>query len=124
MLRERCPALCGEVYPIHNEFFGLTITVSGLITGRDLIAQLQGRDLGKRLLIPSNMLRSGEQVFLDDITLAEVEAALGVPVQPVDAESGFALADAMLGLSEPEMPPDDLPPEDGEYYCYNPPARR
>ena len=124
MLRERCPALCGEVYPIHNEFFGRTITVSGLITGRDLIAQLKGRDLGQRLLIPSNMLRSGEQVFLDDVTLAEAEAALGIPVQMVDAESGFDLVDAMLGLSEPAMPPEDLPPEDGEYYRYNPSARR
>ena len=124
MLGEKCPALRGEVYPISNEFFGRTITVSGLITGRDLIAQLKGRDLGQRLLIPSNMLRSGEQVFLDDVTLGEVEAALGVPVQPVDAESGFELVDAMLGLGEPSEPPENLPPEDGEYYRYNPPARR
>ena len=57
-------------------------------------------------------------------TVWEVEAALGVPVQPVDAESGFELVDAMLGLGEPSEPPENLPPEDGEYYRYNPPARR
>ena len=123
LLQKKCPAVKGTVYPIVNDFFGHTITVSGLITGKDLIDQLKGKDLGQRLLIPSNMLRSGEQVFLDDVTVSDVEAALGVPVQPVDAESGFDLVDAMLGLAEPLSPPEDLPPEDGEYYRYNPSSR-
>ena len=57
----------GTVYPIVNHFFGETITVSGLVTGKDLIAQLKGRDLGERLLIPINMLRHGEDVFLDGL---------------------------------------------------------
>ena len=61
--REKCGAVRGTVYPIQNDFFGHTITVAGLVTGGDLIAQLRGRDLGRRLLIPANMLRAGERVF-------------------------------------------------------------
>ncbi len=86
----------GRVYPIVNRFFGETITVSGLITGGDLIDQLRGKDLGERLLIPVNMLRHGQDVFLDDVTLAQVEEALGVPVQPVN-QDGFDLCDAIFG---------------------------
>ena len=67
-----------HVYPIRNDFFGELITVSGLITGRDLIHQLQNQKLGDRLLLPCNMFRSQEEVFLDDITLAQVEDALQV----------------------------------------------
>ena len=46
--------------------------------------------------MPANMLRTGERVFLDDVTVEQVEAALGVPVIPVEADSGFDLVDAML----------------------------
>ena len=124
MLKKDGPTLCGTVYPIQNDFFGHTITVSGLITGQDLIAQLKGKELGQHLLIPSNMLRAGEQVFLDDVTLSQVEEALGVPVTVVDAESGFDLVDAILGRSE-QTSPDQAPlREDGEYYRYNPPSGR
>ena len=118
MARKKCGNIRGTVYPVVNRFFGETITVSGLVTGRDLIEQLRGRDLGERLLIPANMLRAGERVFLDDVTVEQVEEALGVPVTAVDAESGFDLADAILGLPV-EAPAFSLPPED-EYYRYNP----
>ena len=84
------------MYAIVNDFFGHTIDVAGLITGRDLIAQLKGKDLGGRVLIPSKMLRHGEGVFLDDVTLEEAEEALGVPVVPIGS-SGAELLDAMLG---------------------------
>lgn len=67
-----------HVYPIRNDFFGELITVSGLITGQDLIHQLLNQKLGDRLLLPCNMFRSQEEVFLDDITLAQVEDALQV----------------------------------------------
>ena len=96
---DRMAANChtkGRVYPIVNHFFGETITVSGLITGGDLIGQLQGRELGERLLLPVNMLRHGGDVFLDDVTLAGVEAALGVPVIPVQ-QDGYDLCARMLG---------------------------
>ena len=87
--------ISGEVITIKNDFFGHTIDVAGLITGRDLIAQLKGRDLGERLLIPVNMLRHGGDVFLDDTRVCDVEAALGVSVTVVE-QDGFDLLDAML----------------------------
>ena len=116
--REKCGNIVGTVHPVANRFFGETITVSGLVTGGDLIGQLRGKELGERLILPSNMLRAGEQVFLDDVTVAQVEEALGVPVCPVDAESGFDLVDAILGRAV-EGPSYTLPPE-AEYYRYNP----
>lgn len=85
----------GTVYPIVNRFFGETITVSGLITGGDLIDQLRGKDLGERLILPVNMLRHGEDVFLDDVTLADVERELGVKVCPVN-QDGFDLCDLIF----------------------------
>ena len=86
----------GQVVAIVNDFFGHTIDVAGLITGRDLISQLKGLDLGARLLIPVNMLRHGGDVFLDGLHVGDVEAALGVPVTVVE-QDGFDLLDAMLG---------------------------
>ncbi|MBQ6551308.1 MAG: DUF512 domain-containing protein [Lachnospiraceae bacterium] len=66
------------LYAVRNDFFGDTITVSGLVTGQDLVAQLKGKDLGDLLLLPNCMFRSGEEVFLDDMTRADVERELGV----------------------------------------------
>lgn len=94
---ERCHTeLDYHLYPIVNHFFGETITVSGLITGQDLIAQLKGKELGTRLLISQTMLRQGETVFLDDVTVEQVSEALGVPVVPV-AQDGFELFEAVFG---------------------------
>ena len=98
-IREKYPQVQVEVIPVANDFFGQEITVSGLVTGGDLIRQLKGRDLGEKLLIPCNMLRRGEDVFLDDVTVREVSEALGVPVAVVD-EEGEALLRAVL--KEPE----------------------
>ena len=92
---EKFPDLQGRVYPIVNDFLGHTIDVAGLVTGGDLIAQLRGKPLGQRLLIPQNMLRHGEGVFLDDVTLEDVQKALGVPVEPV-IQDGGELFDAIL----------------------------
>ena len=92
--------------------------MSGLITGTDLLDQLKGKDLGARLLLPDNMLRAGERVFLDDVTVDHLEAALEVPVTVVPADSGFDLVDAMLGR-EIETQCPLLPPE-AEYHLYNP----
>jgi len=83
-----CDRINGKVYAIRNDFFGESVTVSGLVTGGDIIAQLKGRDLGGRLLIPQNMLRHGDDVFLDDVTVAEVSEALGVPVRVVRQDGG------------------------------------
>ncbi|MCI5511900.1 MAG: DUF512 domain-containing protein [Eubacterium sp.] len=88
------PGIEVNVYSIRNDFFGEMITVSGLVTGQDLKKQLAGRELGECLLIPCNMLRAGENVFLDDVTVEELEAALGVPVEVVD-EDGASLVRAV-----------------------------
>ena len=84
------------VYEIRNDFFGESITVSGLVTAQDIIAQLRGRELGERLLIPCNMLKADEDIFLDDYTVKQVSDALQVPVVIVKS-SGQDLIDAVLG---------------------------
>ena len=71
------------------------ITVSGLLTGQDLLAQLKEQRLGEKLLLPQNVLKSGESVFLDDMTLAELEKALQVPIDIVKS-SGQNFLDAIL----------------------------
>lgn len=87
-----------RIVPILNRFFGETVTVSGLITGQDLIAQLKGIEADE-ILITQSMLRTGEDVFLDDITLDQVIEALGIPVIPV-ANDGAALLYALRGVEE------------------------
>ena len=84
-----------EVYAITNDFFGENITVSGLLTGQDILSQLKEKDLGERLLLPQNVLRSGEDVFLDDITVSELEKALQVKVDIVKS-SGYDFVDTIL----------------------------
>lgn len=93
---KKCAKIDGRVYAIVNDFFGHTIDVAGLVTGGDLVRQLEGRELGERVLIPHNMLRSGENVFLDDLTLDEAAATLGVPIIPIGG-SGDELLAAILG---------------------------
>ena len=84
-----------NVYAITNEFFGENITVSGLLTGQDIIGQMKGKEIGERLLLPINVLRSGEDVFLDDIRVQDVEKALQVKVDIVKS-SGYDFLDAIL----------------------------
>ncbi len=90
------PDVSATVYPIDNRFFGEMITVSGLLTGQDILAQLKGKDLGDRLLLPENLLRRGEQVFLDDMTVKELEDALQIPIA-ITGSGGQELVDAVLG---------------------------
>lgn len=85
-----------EVAAIRNDFFGERITVSGLLTGQDLIAQLRDRDLGDALLLPCSLLRSGEEVLLDDVTLTDLKRTLQVGIDIVKS-SGQDLLLAMLG---------------------------
>lgn len=95
-IMEAFPMIRITVYPIRNNFFGEMITVSGLITGQDLIAQLKDKPLGECLLLPENMFRSGEEVFLDDVTLKDVQNALQVPVDIVKS-SGMNFVSRILG---------------------------
>ena len=85
-----------SVYPITNHFFGERITVSGFLTGQDIMAQLMDKKLGEKLLLPQNVLRSGEDVFLDDIHLPELEKTLQVPIDIVKS-SGYDLLNSILG---------------------------
>ncbi len=96
---EKFPNVTVRLYQITNEFFGEHITVAGLITGQDLIKQLTGQELGEILLLPAAMFRSGEQVFLDDITKEELEKALQVKVNIVKS-SGQDFLSAVL-MEEP-----------------------
>ena len=95
MIHEKFPKVEVDVISIRNEFFGETITVSGLITGQDLIRQLSGRDLGEKLLLPCNMLKNEEDVFLDDISVEELSRKLNVEIVIVD-EGGSDLVSAVL----------------------------
>ena len=81
---------------IRNDFFGESITVSGLICGCDIISQLKGADLGEELLLPVNMMRSGEKYFLDDVTVSQVCDELGIKVTIVPSD-GESLLRAILG---------------------------
>ena len=85
-----------RVIAVHNDFFGEHITVAGLVTGKDLIAQLKGQDLGKVLLIPDVMLKFHDDVFLDDVSLQEAEEALGVPICTTQSDDGWALLESIL----------------------------
>lgn len=88
------PAVKVNIYKITNKFFGEKITVAGLITGTDLIEQLKGKQLGSRLLITHNMLKSQEPIFLDDITVEKLENTLQVKVDIVKS-SGQDLLKAL-----------------------------
>ncbi len=94
-LMEAVPGLQIRVYEIINEFFGEMITVSGLLTGGDIIRQLKGKELGERLLLPENVLRSGERVLLDDVTIDEMEKTLQVKIDIVKS-SGYDFVEAVL----------------------------
>ena len=95
-VQQAFPQVQVQVKKIRNDFWGPTITVAGLITGQDLLAQLEGLDLGSELLIPANMLRHEQDRFLDDLTLELVQETLGVPVLPVENDA-FELLARMLG---------------------------
>ncbi len=103
-IEERFPGRKVHLHAIRNDFFGEEITVAGLITGQDIIAQLKGKNLGKCLLLPSCMFRSGEEVFLDDVTRTQVENALQVPVHIVKS-GGCDLVEAILHPEYKKEPP-------------------
>ena len=96
IITEKFNKVSVDVLAIRNDFFGEEITVSGLITGRDLIEQLSGRNLGASLLLSCTMLRSGEEVFLDDVTLSELSDALQVNTRIVQSD-GRDLVYAIIG---------------------------
>lgn len=99
-LAEKCmkknPGLRLQVHCIKNEFFGGNVTVTGLVTGRDLLAQLEGKLISRRLLLPRVMLRAEKDLFLDDVHVDDVAKKLNVGVRVTESD-GADLLDAMLG---------------------------
>lgn len=91
----QCRRCDGQVIAIQNDFFGHSVSVAGLLTGQDLIAQLKNRRLGEKVLISASMLRDGGGVFLDDYTVEQVEQAIGAAVIPVEND-GSALLKAIF----------------------------
>jgi len=89
---EHFPGLKVLVYPIENNFFGKSITVSGLLTGVDIKTQLTGKYLGDVLLLPSNMFRAGTDIFLDDMTLGELASFLHTDIRKVSTDGGELLS--------------------------------
>ncbi|CEN94457.1 DUF512 domain-containing protein [Paraclostridium sordellii] len=81
-MMEKYPGLDIKVHKIINNFFGDTITVSGLITATDIIDQLKNEDLGQTLYIPRSMLKADEEIFLDNITLEELQKIMNMEIVP------------------------------------------
>lgn len=97
-LEERVEGLRIHVYKIVNHFFGETVTVAGLLTGKDVLEQLEGKELGDELLFPAVMLKADEDIFLDDMTPAELSKKLGnIPLRPCKSD-GCELLRALLGI--------------------------
>jgi putative radical SAM enzyme (TIGR03279 family) len=81
---------------VKNRLFGPTVTVTGLVCGRDIITELQGRELGDLVVVPDVMMKEGEGVFIDDLTVADLERELGKPVQVVET-TPFGIYQAVAG---------------------------
>ncbi len=94
-LNNKFPDVEVLVYCVHNSFFGDKITVSGLLTGRDIINSLKDKYLGNELLIPNNALRKDDTVFLDDVDIKEIEKSLNIKVKIVKVD-GFEFLKEIL----------------------------
>lgn len=77
-INKKFPNVNVHVYKIINDYFGHSITVTGLLTGQDICSQLSGKELGDNLLLPTNTLKADENIFLDDMTLEEFEKNLQI----------------------------------------------
>lgn len=96
-LMARCDGLNVTVYPVKNEFFGGGVNVSGLVTGGDILRTLQNEPKYEELFIPDSMLRDGEDIFLDNITLSELSEKLGTKITPV-YNDGYVFIEKLLGI--------------------------
>ena len=95
MCEQKFNGLKFDVYAIKNDYFGERITVSGLVTATDIYNQLKNKDLGDTLIIPSSMLRSEGDMFLDSITVDELSQKLNIKIKPID-NNGYSLVDAIV----------------------------
>lgn len=99
IINTKFPNININVVPIENNFFGGGVNVSGLVTGSDLIEQLKGKELGKRLFIPSSMLRFENDIFLDDVSTEDVERELKITLEPLN-NNGDQLVEAITSVKE------------------------
>ncbi len=81
--------LAVQMVAIASDYWGQTISVTGLLTGQDILQALQGKDLGDGILLPSLMLKHGDTCFLDDLTVADLEAQLQTSIQVVEGAEGL-----------------------------------
>ena len=84
-----------NVVPVKNRFFGESITVTGLLTGQDIVYALKNINLGNRVLLSENILKADEEIFLDDMTLNEFKEVLQVDVSIVQS-NGYDFVDCIL----------------------------
>ncbi len=95
-LENLCSGLSVNVYAIKNNFFGGMVSVAGLVCGGDLIEQLSDKPKTDIIAIPSVMLRDGEDIFLDDITLDEAKERLGCEIIPINND-GYEFVETIIG---------------------------
>ena len=98
-IMQNCPKMKIKVYKIVNNFYGESITVAGLLTGKDIYEQLKCESLGEELLVPSSALRQGDNDFLCGMKLLELEEKLGVKVTPAP-EDGYEFLSLLSGCEE------------------------
>ncbi len=106
LIKKLCDAACCKfsgldvnVIKVENDFFGYTVTVAGLLTGKDLLSNLENKPLGDELLIPRVSLRSEGDKFLDDVTLGELSQRLNIKITPVKND-GAVLLQCLTGGAE------------------------
>lgn len=104
LIQKKFPAFTADIFPIPNRFFGETVTVTGLVTATDIIHTLKGVDLTgyQKVMIPSVMLKEFDTVFLDNVSVEELEMKLGARLTVVTVD-GVRLMEALSGASEGEI---------------------
>lgn len=98
-IKKVAPNVTINVYPITNNFFGEKITVTGLLTGGDIVAQIKDKNLGDGLMLSSSVLKADEDIFLDDMTLDDFQSALQVPVNIVKS-SGMDFFNTIIEMEK------------------------
>ncbi|MBQ7061534.1 MAG: DUF512 domain-containing protein [Clostridia bacterium] len=88
-----------SVHAVENDFFGHSVTVTGLVTAGDILAQCRGKLRGRALLLPHTMLRENDTVFLDGLSTLDVSRELGVPVYRVSASFGADFIYELTGIA-------------------------
>lgn len=98
-IMQNCPKMKINVYKIVNNFYGESITVSGLLTGKDIYEQLKDKPLGEEVFVPSSAIRQGDDDFLCGMKLSELEGRLGVKTTPLSAD-GYEFLHSVCGYVE------------------------